>query len=100
MRQARRSRKSSVVPTAKEMARNPREISHLSSSAVIATQPNKVKVERATAWYCREPESNVLGSRVRKTDRAIIQPTKTVMLTCQTPAEPAARMAGGTGMTL
>ena len=83
LRQARRSRKSSVVPTAKEMARNPRETSHLSSSAVIAIQPNNVNVERATAWYCREPESKVLGSRVRKTARAIIQPRKTVMLTGQ-----------------
>ena len=53
----------------------------MNSRAVIAIQPNSVKVERAIAWYCREPESNVLGSRVRKTARAIIQPMKIVMLT-------------------
>ena len=89
-----------IVPTTKEMARNPRETSHLSSSAVIATQPNNVNVERATAWYCREPLSNVLGSRVRKTDRAIIQPRKSMPLTSQTLGRTPARMSGGTGMML
>ena len=87
------------MPTAKEMARKPREISHLSSSAVMATQPNSANVDRATLWYCREPLSKVLGSRVRKTERAIIQPRKTPMLTSQTPGRTPARMSGGTGMT-
>ena len=81
------------------MAMNPREISHLNSSAVIATQANNVNVDRATAWYCPAPESNVLGSRVRKTARAIIQPTKTVRLTSQMPGRTRRGWSGGPGMT-
>jgi hypothetical protein len=80
VRQTRRSRNSRLSPRVNDIAMNPRDGCHFSSNAMMASQANSVNVARATAWYWLVPESSTFGSRVRNTARAIIQPTKRVML--------------------